>query len=174
MLEHLHAAWSSLTYGKIKGEEILIWGGTDGYCYGYLNKTQKDEDGYDLFQPKWKVDCNELSYRKDKEGKKIPYATPPGPSELIGTPVLYEDKVYCAIGQDPEHGDGVGRLSCIDASSGRFCGNTPMWDAPYPRHQFMKGWFILLSMRVLSTASMQKRESYIGRMILLVEYGVPL
>ena len=80
------------------------------YCYGYLNKTQKDEDGYDLFQPKWKVDCNELSYRKDKEGKKIPYATPPGPSELIGTPVLYEDKVYCATGQDPEHGDGVGRL----------------------------------------------------------------
>ena len=66
----LHAAWSSLTYGKIKGEEILIWGGTDGFCYGYLNKTQKDEDGTDLFQPKWKVDCNELSYRKDKEGKK--------------------------------------------------------------------------------------------------------
>ena len=56
----------------------------------------------------------------------------------------------------------------------RFCGNTPMSGAPYPRHQFMKGWFILLSMRVLSTASMQKRESYIGRMILLVEYGVPL
>ena len=46
---------------------------------------------------------------------KIPYATPPGPSELIGTPVLYDGKVYCAIGQDPEHGDGVGRLSCIDA-----------------------------------------------------------
>ena len=72
-----------------------------------------------MFQPKWKVDCNELSYRKDKEGKKIPYATPPGPSELIGTPVLYEDKIYCAIGQDPEHGDGVGRLSCIDASTGK-------------------------------------------------------
>ena len=115
----LHAAWSSLTYGKINGEEILIWGGTDGYCYGYPNKTQKDADGYDLFQPKWKVDCNELSYRKDKEGKKIPYATPPGPSELIGTPILYENKVYCAIGQDPEHGDGVGRLTCIDALSGK-------------------------------------------------------
>ena len=104
---------------KNKGQGNPYLGGTDGYCYGYLNKTEKDEDGYDLFQPKWKVDCNELSYRKDKKGKKIPYATPPGPSELIGTPVLYEDKVYCAIGQDPEHGDGVGRLSCIDASSGK-------------------------------------------------------
>ena len=71
-----------------------------------------------MFQPIWKVDCNEPNYRKDSDGKKIPYATPPGPSELIGTPVLYEGKVYCAIGQDPEHGDGVGRLSCIDAKTG--------------------------------------------------------
>jgi len=104
---------------KIKGEEILFGEERMDTAMVILNKTQKDEDGYDLFQPKWKVDCNELSYRKDKEGKKIPYATPPGPSELIGTPVLYEDKVYCAIGQDPEHGDGVGRFSCIDASNGK-------------------------------------------------------
>ena len=115
----MHAAWSSLTYGKIDGEEVLIWGGTDGFCYGYPTETKADEDGYELFLPKWKVDCNEKSYRVDQSGKKIPYATPPGPSELIGTPVLYDGKVYCAIGQDPEHGDGVGRLSCIDAKSGK-------------------------------------------------------
>jgi outer membrane protein assembly factor BamB len=115
----LHAAWSSLTYGDVDGTEMLIWGGTDGFCYGYKNETVKDADGYDLFQPLWKVDCNEPNYRKDKDGKKIPYATPPGPSELIGTPVLYKDKVYCAIGQDPEHGDGVGRLSCIDVKNGK-------------------------------------------------------
>jgi len=115
----LHAAWSSLTYGEIDGEEILIWGGTDGYCYGYPTTTKEDEDGYELFIPKWKVDCNEPEYRVDKNGKKVPYATPPGPSELIGTPVLYDNKVYCAIGQDPEHGDGVGRLSCLDAKTGK-------------------------------------------------------
>ena len=73
----------------------------------------------DGFNPIWKVDCNEPHYRKDKNGKKVPYATPPGPSELIGTPVLYEGKVYAAIGQDPEHGDGVGRLTCIDAATGK-------------------------------------------------------
>lgn len=115
----LHAAWSSLTYGKIEGQDTLIWGGTDGFCYGYSTTTEKDADGYDLFNPIWKVDCNEPHYRKDDSGKRVPYATPPGPSELIGTPVLYEDKVYVAIGQDPEHGDGVGRLSCIEAKSGK-------------------------------------------------------
>jgi len=114
----LHAAWSSLTYGKIEGQDRLYWGGSDGYLYAYANETKKDEEGFDLFPPLWKLDCNEPTYRIDKEGRKIPYATPPGPSELIATPVLYNDKIYCSIGQDPEHGDGVGRLSCVDAKSG--------------------------------------------------------
>ena len=114
----LHAAWSSLSAGNIQGEEMLFWGGTDGILYAYPNKTVRDEEGYDLFLPLWQVDCNEPNYRVDAEGRKIPYATPPGPSELIATPVLYDDKIYCSIGQDPEHGDGVGRLSCIDAKTG--------------------------------------------------------
>ena len=40
----LHAAWSSLTYGNVDGAEILIWGGTDGFCYGYNNKTEKEKE----------------------------------------------------------------------------------------------------------------------------------
>ena len=106
-------------FRKSRRQGNAFLGGTDGFCYGYPNKTEKDADGYDLFNPTWKVDCNEPHYRKDKNGKKIPYATPPGPSELIGTPVLYKEKIYCAIGQDPEHGDGVGRLTCIDAKTGK-------------------------------------------------------
>ena len=117
--EHaLHAAWSSLTYGNLGGKDYLYWGGTDGYLYAYANETKQSEDGFDLFHPIWKVDCNEPHYRVDKDGRKIPYATPPGPSELIATPVLYKNKIFCSIGQDPEHGDGEGRLSCIDAKTG--------------------------------------------------------
>jgi outer membrane protein assembly factor BamB len=29
--------------------------------------------------------------------------------------VFHKGRVYVAIGQDPEHGEGLGRLSCIDA-----------------------------------------------------------
>ncbi|MEY5011977.1 MAG: hypothetical protein RLZZ253_3116, partial [Verrucomicrobiota bacterium] len=29
-------------------------------------------------------------------------------------PVFYKNRVYVAIGQDPEHGEGVGRLVCVD------------------------------------------------------------
>ena len=37
-------------------------------------------------------------------------------NEVISTPVIYEDRVYIANGQDPEHGEGVGHLYCIDAT----------------------------------------------------------
>ena len=35
-------------------------------------------------------------------------------NEVISTPVIYEDVVYIANGQDPEHGEGVGHLYAID------------------------------------------------------------
>ncbi len=114
----LHASWSSLTYGRAGSKDVLIWGGADGFCYGYDPKPVKNKEGLAVYNPIWKVDCNEPHYRVDKNGKKVPYATPPGPSEIIATPVLHDGKVYCSIGQDPEHGDGVGRLTCINAATG--------------------------------------------------------
>ena len=37
-------------------------------------------------------------------------------NEVISTPVIYENVVYIANGQDPEHGEGVGHLYAIDAT----------------------------------------------------------
>jgi len=39
-----------------------------------------------------------------------------GPSEIIATPVCWQNRVYVATGQDPSHGRGKGMLSCIDAT----------------------------------------------------------
>ena len=39
-----------------------------------------------------------------------------GMSEIIGTPVFYNNRIYVAIGRDPEHGRGRGALHCIDAT----------------------------------------------------------
>ncbi|MDA7951433.1 MAG: PQQ-like beta-propeller repeat protein, partial [Pirellulaceae bacterium] len=35
-------------------------------------------------------------------------------NNIIATPVIYNEKIYVAVGQDPEHGEGVGHLWCID------------------------------------------------------------
>ncbi len=111
----LHAGWSSPTYGEVNGEGILIWGGSDGWCYGFDTAPIKGEEGWDVLNELWRYDCNPPSHRF-KGGKSIKYATYDGPSEVIATPVFYKDRAYVAVGQDPEHGDGVGQLSCIDVT----------------------------------------------------------
>jgi outer membrane protein assembly factor BamB len=55
-------------------------------------------------------------YKHDAAGKLIKYPSPEGPSEINATPVFYKNRVYVAIGQDPEHGEGVGHLVCVDAT----------------------------------------------------------
>jgi len=61
----------------------------------------------------WRRDCNPPEYR-NKGGKPIKYGESNGPCEIIATPVIYNDRVYVAIGQEPEQGEGVGSLICID------------------------------------------------------------
>ena len=109
----LHASWSSATAGIVKEKPILVWGGGDGFCYGYEVEPYQHEDGFSALKELFRYDAN-LPHYRIKDGEPIKYATYDGPSEIIATAIIYRDKVYVAIGQDPEHGDGVGLLSCID------------------------------------------------------------
>jgi outer membrane protein assembly factor BamB len=111
----LHSNWSSAAYGKTNDREMIIFGGGDGWCYGYDTRPAKAEDGISVFREIWKYDCNPPHYRV-KNGVALKYATHDGPSEVIATPVFYKNRVYTAIGQDPEHGEGLGNLVCIDAT----------------------------------------------------------
>ncbi len=61
----------------------------------------------------FRFDANLPEYRV-KDGEPVKYATYEGASEIIATTIIWENKAYMVIGQDPEHGDGVGKVSCID------------------------------------------------------------
>jgi len=116
----LHCNWSSPAYGEVDGQGVLIFGGPDGVCYAFDPNPVKDEDGYGILKDLWSYDCNpkEYRFRDGDESKPIKYATYGGPSEIIATPVFADGKVYVSIGQDPEHGEGVGNFVCIDAKTG--------------------------------------------------------
>ncbi|MCF6310816.1 MAG: PQQ-binding-like beta-propeller repeat protein [Verrucomicrobiales bacterium] len=113
-----HCNWSSPAYGEVAGKKTVVFGGGDGWCYGFGTVGVKDKDGFMVLPELWKVDCNAKEYRLDEKGKKIKYASYPGPSEIIASPVIYKNRVYVTIGQDPENGEGVGALTCIDPSKG--------------------------------------------------------
>ena len=105
----LHSNWSSPAYGTFNGRPLVVFGAGDGWCYGFEPETLKEV---------WRYDCNPPQYRTGKDGKPVKYQpTAAGsPSEIIATPVVHENRVYVAIGQSPENGDGTGAISCIDGT----------------------------------------------------------
>ncbi len=81
----------------------MIFGGGDGWVYSF--DPQGDGDG----KPKllWKFDANPKDSKWVLGGRGTR-------NNIIATPVVYDGKVYVAVGQDPEHGEGIGHLWCID------------------------------------------------------------
>jgi outer membrane protein assembly factor BamB len=92
----LHGQWSTPSVGKVGGVDMVVMGQGDGWVRAYEAGTGKKL---------WEFDTNP----KDSVWPKTR-------NEIISTPVIYEDKVYIANGQDPEHGEGVGHMYCIDAT----------------------------------------------------------
>ena len=96
----LHGQWSNPTYGMIEGKPQVIFPGGDGWIYSLEPETG------DLI---WKFDCNP----KDSEWELGGRGTR---NNIVSTPVLYDNKVFIGVGQDPEHGEGDGHLWAIDAT----------------------------------------------------------
>ena len=109
-----HGQWSSPSTAKINGKQLLFYGGGDGLCYAFDGAPVKEGDS-SFLKKVWWADCNPPEY-KTKDGKPIKYPAAEGPSEINSTPVFWKNRVYVATGQDPEHGEGVGILTCLDAT----------------------------------------------------------
>ena len=109
-----HSNWSSPAYLETDDTELAIFGGPDGVLYAFDPKPVKDEDGFLVLKQVWQFDCNPPHYRIDEDGKPRKYATSKGPSEVLGTPIVHDGRIYAVIGQDPEHGEGIGNLVCVD------------------------------------------------------------
>ena len=104
-----HGQWSSPSTGNVNGRQLVFFGGGNGICYAFDPKPVKEGDSA-YIKKVWWFDCN------PPERKKIHYPDAEGPSEINATPVFWKNRVYTAVGQDPEHGEGVGILTCIDAT----------------------------------------------------------
>ena len=86
------------------GVPQVIFGAGDGYVYSFLGTAENDDGRPKLL---WKFDCN------PKESKYV-LGGRADRNHIIGTPVIYKGLVYVAVGEDPEHGEGIGHFWCID------------------------------------------------------------
>ena len=108
-----HSNWSSPAYLRTENVEACIFGGPDGITYAFSPEPIDGPDGWPILKELWRYDCNPAEYRV-KDGKELVYTDRYGPSEVLATPVTWDDKVYIVIGQDPEHGEGVGNMVCMN------------------------------------------------------------
>ena len=127
----LHGQWSAPSLGTVGGRKLIFYGGGDGRCYAFEALPSASNPPARL-RTVWSYDCIPGEYKttdgvdpvtqyclgdirmrgtlnKD-DGRFV------GCSEIIGTPVFLNNRVYVAIGRDPAHGRGRGALHCIDAT----------------------------------------------------------
>jgi len=90
----LHGQWSSPALGEAGGIMQAFFPGGDGWLYGFDARTG---------QRLWSFDLNP----KDAVWPKTR-------NYAIATPVYNDQKVFLSVGQDPENGEGVGHMYCID------------------------------------------------------------
>jgi outer membrane protein assembly factor BamB len=123
-----HGQWTSPSIGHVNGKAQVYFGGGDGFLYAFDTVPSKEDDT-DTIKKVWWFDAVPPEYKTDKNGKPIKYPAAEGPSEINATPVFYKNRVYVAIGQDPEHGEGVGHLVCVDATkTGDITKSGLIWD----------------------------------------------
>jgi outer membrane protein assembly factor BamB len=130
--EHmLHGQWSSVSLGQVAGRDLIFFGGGDGICYAF-EALKSVPDVPVKLKTVWSCDCIPEEYKSCGDWDPVSYyclgdkrtrgtlnkndGTFVGMSEFIGTPVFYKNRIYVAIGRDPEHGRGRGAVHCIDAT----------------------------------------------------------
>ena len=108
----IHGNWSNASYGVVKGRPEVVFGGGDGWVYAFEPKTG---------ELLWKFNANPKGsvYALGARGTK---------NDIISSPMIFDDRVYIGVGQDPEHGEGVGNLWSFDASmSGDVTDKAVLW-----------------------------------------------
>ncbi|HVW39623.1 MAG TPA: PQQ-binding-like beta-propeller repeat protein, partial [Pirellulales bacterium] len=99
----LHAQWASPSNAVLGGRPQVIFAGGDGWLYSF----DPAGDGAGQSKLLWKFDCNPKDSKYSVGGRSTR-------NQQIGFICVYDGLLYFAPGEDPEHGEGNGRLWCID------------------------------------------------------------
>jgi outer membrane protein assembly factor BamB len=149
----MHSNWSSPTHGKVGDKEVIFFAAGDGFLYAFDPVPAKTDEG-NVLKELFRVDLNPPEHKYDAQGKPRKYPIANGPSEAIATPVFHDGLLYIAVGQDPEHGDGVGCLTVIDVAKALAKGGDVTDSA--------RAWRDTTISRSISTASIHEGLLYLA------------
>lgn len=96
----LHGSWTNPAYAEINGQGQVIFPGGNGIIYSLDAETG---------EMIWQFDCNPRDSEWILGGRGTR-------NNILSTPVVYDNKVFIGVGQDPEHGEAPGHFWVIDAT----------------------------------------------------------
>ncbi len=129
-----HSSWSSPAMGEVNGKKQVIFTGPDGIVYGFEALSQSvSRDKIYTFNKIWQFDCDPTApkenihdYLKNRNES---------PSNFMGMPVFYKNRIYVTGGGDIWWGKKEAWLKCIDASkTGDITKSGEIWSQPLEEH----------------------------------------
>jgi outer membrane protein assembly factor BamB len=133
-----HSTWASPAMGEIDGRELIVFGGGDGVVYGFDALRQRDGPAeqsveVQMLRKAWWFDCDPEAPKENvhqyNSNRQV------SPSNIKGSPVFHEDRVYVTVGGDLWWGKREAWLQCIDATgSGDITHSGKIWSYPLVRH----------------------------------------
>ena len=99
----LQGQWSSPSVARVGDKTLAFFGGGDGWLYALDVLTGREQ---------WRFDGNPKNavWRPSSDVAGVTNR-----NNIISCPVFHAGRVYLAMGDDPTHGDGAGRLFAIAA-----------------------------------------------------------
>jgi outer membrane protein assembly factor BamB len=129
-----HSSWSSPAMGEVNGKKLIFFAGPDGILYAFEALSKADPFGeVELFKKVWQFDCdpaapkeNIHSYLRNRKES---------PSNFLGMPVFYKNRIYVTVGGDIWWGKREAWLKCIDATkTGDITATGEIWSYPLKEH----------------------------------------
>jgi outer membrane protein assembly factor BamB len=113
----LHGQWSNPSLISLRGRDVALFGGGDGWLYALEAANGREV---------WRFDGNA------KDAVWCTGGDVPGKvfrNNIIASPLVYENRIYLAMGQDPKHGQGRGRVHAIDpGGQGDVTASRKLWE----------------------------------------------
>lgn len=129
-----HSSWSSPAMGKVNGKKLIFYPGPDGILYAFEALSQNvSREKINLFNKVWQFDSdpsapkeNIHDYLKNREIS---------PSNFMGMPVFYKNRIYVTGGGDVWWGKKEAWLKCIDATkTGDITSSGEIWSLDLEEH----------------------------------------
>ncbi len=108
-----HATWAPPSLGVVDGRRLVFFGGADGVCYAFNALPPGLPEGVQTLEGVWRFDCDPTAPKENVH--EYSRNTREGPSQIVGMPVFYKNRVYVTAGGDVWWGKRQSWLKCIDA-----------------------------------------------------------